>query len=41
MSLAAAAEESTQVGNTWLNLAIFAGFVAVTMFFVIRASRTN
>jgi cation/acetate symporter len=36
-----AAEESTQVGNTWLNLAIFGAFVAVTMVFVIRASKTN
>ena len=35
----AAAEESTQVGNTWLNLAIFGGFVAITMVFVIRAGR--
>ena len=30
-----------QVGNTGLNLAIFAGFVAITMVFVLRASRTN
>src|SRR6195952_6097041 len=36
-----AAEESTQVGNTWLNLAFFGGFVAITMVFVIRAGRTN
>ena len=36
-----AAEEPTQVGNTWLNLAIFGAFVAVTMVFVIRAGKTN
>ena len=30
-----------QVGNTALNLAIFGGFVAITMVFVLRASRTN
>ena len=41
LHMTAAAEESTQVGNTWLNLAIFAGFVAITMVFVIRAGRTN
>ena len=29
------------VGNTALNLAIFLGFVAITLVFVIRASRTN
>ena len=33
--------ESTQVGNTALNLGIFAAFVIVTMAFVLRASRTN
>ena len=36
-----AAAETEQIGNTWLNLAIFGAFVAVTMVFVIRASRTN
>jgi cation/acetate symporter len=36
-----AAAESGQVGNSVLNLAIFAGFVAVTLVFVIRASKTN
>lgn len=33
--------QNEQVGNTWLNLAIFGAFVAVTMFFVLRASKTN
>ena len=33
--------ETEQVGNTGLNLAIFGGFVAVTLVFVLRASRTN
>jgi cation/acetate symporter len=36
---AAAAPE--QVGNSFLNLAIFGGFVAITLVFVIRASKTN
>ena len=35
------AAEVEQVGSTGLNLAIFGAFVAVTMVFVIRASRTN
>ncbi len=30
-----------QVGNPTLNIAIFAGFVVVTMVLVLRASRTN
>ena len=30
-----------QIGNTGLNIAIFTGFVALTLIFVIRASRTN
>ncbi|HPU12769.1 MAG TPA: cation acetate symporter [Aeromicrobium sp.] len=37
--LRAAATE--QIGNTGLNIAIFTGFVALTLIFVIRASRTN
>ncbi|HYO40997.1 MAG TPA: cation acetate symporter [Nocardioidaceae bacterium] len=39
MIAAAAAPE--QVGNSFLNLAIFAAFVVVTLVFVIRASKTN
>jgi cation/acetate symporter len=35
------AAESAQVGNSLLNLAIFGAFVAVTLVFVIRASKTN
>lgn len=35
------AAESEQVGNTGLNIAIFLGFVVLTLVFVIRASRTN
>jgi cation/acetate symporter len=35
------AAEPEQIGNTWLNIAIFLAFVAVTLFFVIRASKTN
>lgn len=34
-------ETSAQVGNTWINLAIFSAFVAVTLVLVIRAGRTN
>ncbi|GAA2090344.1 cation acetate symporter [Aeromicrobium tamlense] len=37
----ARAAESEQVGNTTLNIAIFAAFVVLTLVFVIRASRTN
>ncbi|SKB09787.1 solute symporter family protein [Aeromicrobium choanae] len=37
----AQATESEQVGNTALNIAIFAAFVVLTLVFVIRASRTN
>ncbi len=37
----AAAAETEEIGNTWLNIAIFAAFVAVTLFFVVRASKTN
>ena len=33
--------EVEQVGNTGLNIAIFTAFVAVTMVFVLRASRTK
>jgi cation/acetate symporter len=36
-----AATETEQVGSTGLNIAIFAAFVAVTLFFVLRASKTN
>ena len=32
---------STEVGNPWANIGIFLGFVAVTLFFVIRASKNN
>jgi len=39
--LAAAAEESTNVGEPLLNIAIFGGFVAVTLIVVLRASRNN
>ena len=39
--IVAAAAETEQVGNTALNLAIFGGFVAITMVFVIRAGKTN
>ena len=35
------AQESTAVGNRYLNIAIFGGFVVVTLFFVLRASRSN
>ena len=41
MIVLASTTEPEQVGNTWLNLAIFGAFVAVTLVFVIRASRTN
>ncbi|MET0467775.1 MAG: cation acetate symporter [Aeromicrobium sp.] len=37
----AQATETEQVGNTALNISIFAGFVVLTLVFVIRASRTN
>ena len=37
----ALAAETEQVGNTGLNIAIFAAFVAVTLYFVLRASKTN
>ena len=36
-----AAAESTTVGNPVLNISIFGGFVAVTLFVVLRASRNN
>jgi cation/acetate symporter len=36
-----AAAEAEQVGSTGLNIAIFAAFVAVTLYFVLRASKTN
>ncbi len=36
-----AATETEQIGNTWLNIAIFGAFVAFTLVFVVRASRTN
>jgi cation/acetate symporter len=39
--LNAAAAAPEQVGNTYLNIAIFGAFVVVTMVFVIRASKTN
>jgi len=35
------AAETEQVGNTALNLAIFGGFVAITMVFVLKAGKTN
>jgi len=37
----AAAPTATQVGNPTVNIAIFAGFVALTLVIVIRASRNN
>jgi cation/acetate symporter len=37
----AEAVDPTQLGNVWLNVGIFAVFVAVTLVFVYRASRTN
>lgn len=33
--------EPEQVGNTWINISIFGAFVAVTLFLVLRAGRTN
>jgi cation/acetate symporter len=39
--LSAAAAESTNVGEPLLNIAIFGGFVAVTLIVVLRASRNN
>ena len=42
MTLARAADvDPTQLGNPWINVGIFALFVAVTLVFVYRASRTN
>ncbi|MEE1620073.1 cation acetate symporter [Zafaria sp. J156] len=38
---AAAATESTKVGNPWINIAIFGAFVAVTLVIVLRASKNN
>src|SRR5690606_10686397 len=35
------AAETEQIGNTALNISIFVGFVVLTLFFVVRASRTN
>jgi len=37
----AAATESTDVGEPILNIAVFAGFVAITLVVVLRASRNN
>jgi cation/acetate symporter len=41
MSAAVMAAAPTTVGEPWLNITIFAGFVAITLFIVIRASRNN
>ncbi len=41
MSAALLAQEADAIGSPVLNLAIFAGFVIVTLFFVLKASRTN
>lgn len=41
MSAVALPIAAETTGSPTLNIAIFAGFVAVTLFFVIRASRTN
>jgi cation/acetate symporter len=38
---AQAAADPTRIGNVGLNIGIFLAFVAVTLFFVYRASRTN
>ncbi|GAA0189358.1 cation acetate symporter [Glutamicibacter creatinolyticus] len=40
MILAQAASETT-VGNPWVNIAIFAGFVGVTLVIVLKASKNN
>ena len=40
-TLAAAADTSTTVGEPLLNIGIFAAFVAITLFVVLRASRNN
>ncbi|WP_404289905.1 cation acetate symporter [Glutamicibacter arilaitensis] len=37
----AQAAESTQVGNPWVNIAIFAAFVGITLVIVLRASKNN
>ena len=37
----AAAPAATDIGNPWLNIAIFGVFVAVTLVIVFRASRNN
>ena len=36
-----AAAETTDVGNPWVNVGIFAAFVAVTLVIVFRASKNN
>ena len=41
MTFAAAAAESTNVGDPLLNIGIFGGFVAITLVVVLRASRNN
>jgi cation/acetate symporter len=40
-TVAAAVAESTSVGEPLLNIAIFGGFVAITLIVVLRASRNN
>jgi len=40
-TVAAAEAAATQVGEPWLNIAIFSAFVAITMVIVFRASRNN
>ncbi|MHA7132510.1 solute symporter family protein [Oerskovia turbata] len=39
--VATAAAEASDVGNPWINVGIFAAFVAVTMVIVLRASKQN
>ena len=40
-TLTAAAETTTDIGNPWVNIGIFAAFVAVTLVVVFRASKNN
>lgn len=40
-TLTAAAATTTEVGNPWVNIGIFAAFVAVTLVIVFRASKNN
>ena len=40
-TLTAAAQTTTDIGNPWVNVGIFAAFVAVTLVVVFRASKNN